>query len=99
MGQQEVLVPTLGPNLLQQPLERREVSAKGVHKDGAVAVAPGDLDVEVRDIPDMERLLRPAHLIPLPKRPLRHMDPAKRLHGEEKHQLKGGDLSPDFFTF
>ena len=93
---QEVLVAALFPDLLAEPLrlfKRRHLV--GLHKNGAVAVPFGGLDIEIRLVFNMQHLLPAAHLIPLGENPLGKVNTAKGLHGQKEHQFKGRHLAAD----
>ena len=95
MHHQIVLVSAFFADQLQQPLRAFQIARVGVHEDGAVAVALGGVDVELRHFVHVQVALGRAHLLPLLVQALGGMNFAKGLHGQEKDQLKRGHLSAD----
>ena len=64
-------------------------------KNGAVVILFRSLDVGLGHVHQVEAALGGAHLVPLGVVPVKRMDAADGLHGQEHHQFKMRDMSLD----
>ena len=66
-----------------------------MHEDVAVILPLGDIEIELGLFVHVQVSLCSVHLLPMGVMPLGIVHLAEGLHGQEKHQLKGGYLAAD----